>query len=110
VLGTGLVLLLAFGARSTSAFEGPFCENISKVEGAACESQERTSIRRAIGHTTDAYSNIAIEAGGERQGGNCRTIECEANTGYLEKDGTGTAAIENAGPNGTRKVFGYLYP
>lgn len=110
VLTTSMTMLLTLGVRPTFAFEGSFCSEVVVGEYGVCESVTRSSIRRAIGHTKDAYTDIAIEAGGEYLGGDCRTIECEANTGYLEKDGTGNGYIENAGPNGSRKVNGYLYP
>jgi hypothetical protein len=103
-------LLFIGGAPPTAAYEGAFCEDVLKQENVACESQERKEIRRVIGHTTDAWTDDAIETASEAQGGSCRTIECIANTGYLEHDGTGHGFVTNAGPNGGRKVYGYLYP
>lgn len=110
LLLASMVLLLVAGARPTSAYEGPFCAEEMRNESEGCESTARSSIRRAIGHTTDAFSDVGIEAGGEALLGYCRTIECEANTGYLRKDGTGNGYVFNEGPNGARRVSGYLYP
>jgi hypothetical protein len=110
LLLASMMLLVVAGAQSTDAYEGPFCAEELRNEGEACESVQRSTIRRAIGHTADAYTDVSIEAGGETKGGACRTIECEANTGYLEKDGTGHGFIWNEGPNGARRVDGYLYP
>jgi hypothetical protein len=110
LLASSMTLLLTVGTGPTAAYEGPFCAEEMRAEGEGCESVSRSSIRRAVGHTKDAYSDVAIEAGGEVLGGDCRTIECQANTGYLAKDGTGNGYVWNEGPNGSRKVSGYLYP
>lgn len=110
LLLASMMLLSVVGVQATDAYEGPFCENELRKEFEGCESLSQTDIRRAIGHTVDGYSDVAIDAGGETKGGSCRTLECEANTGYIEKDGTGHGTIWNEGPNGSRKVFGYLYP
>lgn len=103
-------LLLVAGATPTDAYEGPYCSEELRNEGVGCESALRDTIRRAIGHTTDAYTNVEVETASEHQGGACRTIECEASTGYLENDGNGHGYIWNEGPNGARRVSGYLYP
>jgi hypothetical protein len=103
---------LAFGAVSSSAFEGPFCENVGTSEGYYCESTERSDIRRAIGHVEDAWAKARITAGGETAAGECYGGElgCQANSGYLAKDGTGHGYIYNLGPNGKKATYGYLYP
>jgi hypothetical protein len=110
IIGASLVLVLTAFSAGSSAYEGAFCYEEPRAEFAGCVSQSRSNIRRAIGHTKDAYSDVAIETGTESALGYCRSIECEANTGYLNKDGTGTGTIWNEGPNGERKVSGYLYP
>lgn len=109
LLCASFVLLLASAPR-TAAFEGPFCSEELRAEHEGCASVERESIRRAIGHTIDAYTDVVIETGQESALGSCRTIECEANTGYLAKDGKGHGYVYNEGPNGSRRVSGYLYP
>ena len=110
VLVASTSLLLIVGVRPTSAYEGAFCEDVSQAEGTGCESQERSEVAQASGHTTDAYSNVAIEVGSKRKTGDCRTIECTAGSGYVEPAGKGWGTIVNAGPNGTRKVYGHLNP
>lgn len=110
VFAAGMTLLLVVGARPTSAYEGPFCAEEMRAEGDGCVSVLRSSIRRAIGHTTDGYANVQVEAGKEALGGYCRTIECTANSGYIGKDGSGYGYVWNEGPNGSRRVDGYLYP
>lgn len=102
-------LLMFAGASQTSAYEGPFCYEEMRAQYEGCSSVQRSSIRRAIGHTIDAYSAVGIETS-EVLLSSCYTIECEASTGYLSKDGTGHGYVWNEGPNGARKVSGYLYP
>lgn len=109
LLAASMILLLSVGVRQTSAYEGPFCYEEMRNEHEGCTSVKRENIRRAIGHTKDAYTLVAIEAG-EAAAGYCGSIECEANTGYLAKDGTGKGFVYNEGPNGPRRVSGYLYP
>lgn len=110
LLAASMTLLLIAGAKPTSAYEGPFCAEQMQREFTGCESASRPSIRRAVGHTEDGYAIVIVQTSQEALGGGCYTIECTANTGYLEKDGTGHAVIYNEGPNGTRRVDGYLYP
>lgn len=109
LFAASMTLLLSVGVRPTSAYEGPFCVEELRNEFEGCQSVTRENIRRAIGHTKDAYTDVAIEAGTSALGW-CRTIECQANTGYLQKDGTGKGYVFNEGPNGPRRVSGYLYP
>jgi hypothetical protein len=110
LLLVSLGLLLIAGARPTDAYEGPFCVEEMRAPGVGCVSVSRSSIRRAIGHTKDAYSAVGIETTTGYLEGNCVTIECQASTGYLKTDGTGRGYIWNEGPNGSEKVTGYLYP
>lgn len=110
LLAASLALVLVVKPAATSAYEGPFCSEEMRAEHAGCSSATRSDIQRAIGHTKDAYSDVGIETGSEYQLGYCRSIECQANTGNLNKAGTGYGAIWNEGPNGARKVSGYLYP
>ena len=110
LLMASLSLLLVAGARPTSAYEGPFCVEEMRAEFEGCVSVERPTIRRAVGHTKDAYTIVGVETSTEGKIGSCWTIECEAATSYLTSDGNGKGYIWNEGPNGSRKVDGYLYP
>jgi hypothetical protein len=60
VLASTATLGLAFGEAASSAYEGPFCAGVSQPEGTGCESDERSSIRRAIGHTSNGYVYVEI--------------------------------------------------
>lgn len=109
LFASSAIVLIAHTGRS-DAYEGTFCYEEYREEYEGCESVQRKEIRRAIGHTRDAYTGVAIETSTEATGAYCRTIECEASTDYLAKDGTGEGFIWNEGPNGRRRVYGYLYP
>lgn len=101
-----LALLPAF----SSAYEGPFCENVGTVEGGSCTSVERSKIRRAIGHVENSYSRVRIATNVETREGSCfGSLGCESNTGYASADGTGHGTIWNEGPNGKKPAYGYLY-
>lgn len=111
VLALTAIAGLTFGEASSSAYEGPFCAGVPQPEFTGCESVERSSIRRAIGHTTDGYVYLEIITNiGGRYGYCYNYLECEGDTGYLSSDGHGHGYIWNEGPNGTQDVHGYLYP
>jgi hypothetical protein len=102
---------MAFHTATSSAYEGAFCAEESRAEGAQCYSVVRTNIRRAIGHVNDAYVKVAVETQYGELEGKCREYPgCEGGTNYLSHDGEGRGRIWNEGPNGTRNTNGYLYP
>jgi len=106
-----LTVILAVGAAPSSAYEGPFCYEELRVEGGQCYSRERQNIRRAIGHVSNAYVWIAIVTTKGSKTGKCFNYPgCQANTGYIEKDGAGRGYINNEGPHGAQYTYGYLYP
>jgi hypothetical protein len=61
VLVAAILAGMALHAASSSAYEGVFCSEEPRNEGAQCYSVERSSIRRAIGHVNDAYVKVAVE-------------------------------------------------
>jgi hypothetical protein len=102
---------MAFHTATSSAYEGVFCSEEPRAEGAECYSVVRTNIRRAIGHVNDAFVKVAVETQYGELEGNCREyLGCEAGTGYLSHDGEGRGRIWNEGDTGTRNTNGYLYP
>jgi len=111
VLAAAVAAGMAFHAATSSAYEGVFCSEESRAEGAECYSVVRTNIRRAIGHVNDAYVKVSVETQYGIREGKCREYYgCEAGTEYLPNDGEGRGRIWNEGPNGTRNTNGYLYP
>lgn len=102
---------LTIATASSSAYEGTFCYEELRAEGAECSSVERANIRRAIGHVTDSYVYVEISTTAGTKTAQCyEYYGCQANTGYLASDGTGRGYVWNEGPNGERRTYGYLYP
>jgi hypothetical protein len=109
-----LAVTLAAGAAvmtsTSSAYEGTFCHEEFRNEGAQCYSVVRTNIRRAIGHVNNAHVRVAVETQyGIREATCFSSPGCEAGTTYLPHDGEGRGRIWNEGP-GSHNTNGYLYP
>jgi hypothetical protein len=110
LLAVALVAAATVMSTSSSAYEGTFCHEEFRNEGAECYSVVRSNIRRAIGHVNNAHVRVAVETQyGIREGTCFSSPGCEAGTSYLPADGEGRGRIWNEGPGG-HNTNGYLYP
>jgi hypothetical protein len=105
---TLLLLSLEFPAIG-SAYEGVYCYEVQLGSLQGCEGSKVSDIRRAIGKAPGGLTGVEIETTTEIAYNKCGTAGCEADTGYLGKDGTGEGWIYNEG-SGTHTYKGYLYP
>jgi hypothetical protein len=107
----GSMSLAAANLSAAPRYNGEFCYGVALQEFGSCVSNTVSNIRRAIGHGT-YYTFVSISGGSLAKTGRCYSDGCTADTGYLSRDVTGGARIENSGPCspcwGT--YYGWLYP
>ena len=109
-LALAVYVALAFGGSAAKAYEGPYC-NPKVLNGEEiCTSSGVSNIRRAIGHSKSSYTWVSISTGAGYKEGQCTNKNgCTAETGYLSKDSSGYASIENLQAV-ANTFYGYLYP
>jgi hypothetical protein len=109
VLGLALSAVLIARVSTAQAYEGTYCNSKYLYGEEICDSSAVSNIRRAIGHSNSSWTRVYISTGAGEKEGKCTKDGCTAETGYLSKDASGYASIQNITAVGNT-FFGYLYP
>jgi hypothetical protein len=109
VFGFALSAMLLARASVAQAYEGVYCNSKYLNGEEICDSSGVSDIRRAIGHSNSSWTRVYISTGAGEKEGKCTKDGCTAETGYLSKDSSGYASIQNITAVGNT-FFGYLYP